>query len=36
MAEKRQPNKPDELVKELKDFPRTKVWTLEIGKPVQW
>jgi len=28
--------KPDELVKELKDFPRTKVWTLEVGKPVQW
>jgi L-ascorbate metabolism protein UlaG (beta-lactamase superfamily) len=27
---------PGELARELKDFPRTEVWPLEIGKPVKW
>jgi len=25
-----------ELARELKDFPHTEVWPLEIGKPVKW
>ncbi len=28
--------RPEELSKLLKDFPRTKIWPLEIGKPVKW
>jgi L-ascorbate metabolism protein UlaG (beta-lactamase superfamily) len=28
--------RPEELAKLLKDFPQTKVWPLEIGKPVKW
>jgi L-ascorbate metabolism protein UlaG (beta-lactamase superfamily) len=27
---------PGELARELKDFPHTEVWPLEIGKPVKW
>jgi hypothetical protein len=27
---------PSELTRELAEFPRTEVWPLEIGKPVQW
>ncbi len=27
---------PDELKRQLKDFPQTEVWPLEIGKPVNW
>jgi L-ascorbate metabolism protein UlaG (beta-lactamase superfamily) len=27
---------PAELTRELKDFPRTEVWPLEIGKPARW
>jgi hypothetical protein len=27
---------PDELARELEDFPRTEVWPIEIGKPVKW
>jgi len=28
--------KPEELSRLLKDFPQTKVWPLDIGKPVKW
>jgi L-ascorbate metabolism protein UlaG (beta-lactamase superfamily) len=28
--------RPDELTALLKDFPRTTVWPLEIGKPAKW
>ncbi len=28
--------RPEELAKLLKDFPQTKVWTLEVGSPVKW
>jgi len=28
--------RPDDLAGLLKDFPSTKVWPLEIGKPVKW
>ena len=27
---------PEELERQLKDFPHTAVWNLEIGKPVKW
>jgi L-ascorbate metabolism protein UlaG (beta-lactamase superfamily) len=27
---------PAALANELKDFPRTEVWPLEIGKPAKW
>jgi L-ascorbate metabolism protein UlaG (beta-lactamase superfamily) len=27
---------PDALAAQLKDFPRTEVWTLEPGNPVKW
>jgi L-ascorbate metabolism protein UlaG (beta-lactamase superfamily) len=27
---------PAQLASDLQDFPRTQVWPLEIGKPVQW
>jgi L-ascorbate metabolism protein UlaG (beta-lactamase superfamily) len=27
---------PAELARELKEFPRTEVWPLEIGKPAKW
>ena len=27
---------PAELARQLKDFPRTQVWPLEIGKPAKW
>ena len=27
---------PEELARQLKDFPHTQVWPLEIGKPAKW
>ena len=27
---------PDQLKDQLKDFPQTEIWPLEIGKPVKW
>jgi L-ascorbate metabolism protein UlaG (beta-lactamase superfamily) len=28
--------RPDEVARLLKDFPQTKIWPLDIGKPVEW